>query len=83
MQPDQIRQRIDELLQKSPFASLSTDVKLLLQGQLNSLFSKANLVSREEFDIQTEALRRTEQKLVALEQQITALEAQAQSTTVE
>lgn len=79
MQPDQIRQRIDELLQKTPLASLSSDMKLLLQGQLSSLLSKANLVSREEFNIQTEVLQRTQQKLAVLEQQIAALEAQQNS----
>lgn len=74
MNPEQIRQRIDDLLQQSPLASLSADMKLLLQGQLNSLLTKANLVSREEFEIQTESLQRTQAKLAELEQKIAQLE---------
>lgn len=71
-----LRQRFDELLQQSPFAGLSADAKLLAQSQLQALISKANLVSREEFDIQSEALARAQAKLSQLEQQISALEAQ-------
>lgn len=77
MTSQQIRQRLDELLQQGPLAGLSADLKLLLQGQLSAWLTKANLVTREEFDAQTEVLRRTEQKLFELEQKITELEQQA------
>lgn len=74
MNSEKIRERIDSLLQQSPFAGMSADMRLLMQGQLNSLISKANLVSREEFEVQSEALRRTQAKLLALEEKIQQLE---------
>lgn len=45
-------------------------VKQVLQSQLNRL----DFVSREEFDIQTQVLMRTREKLAALEARITELE---------
>jgi BMFP domain-containing protein YqiC len=73
MNPAQIRSKVDELLQQSPFAGINDDLKLLLQSQINSLLSKANLVTREEFDVQVEALRRTQAKLVELEDKLKQL----------
>lgn len=74
MNSDQVKERIDKLLQQSPFASLSADMRLLMQSQLNALISKANLVSREEFEVQSDALRRTQSKLIELEEKIHLLE---------
>lgn len=74
MSSEQFRERIDQLLQQSPFANLSSDMRLLMQSQLNALISKANLVSREEFDVQSDALRRTQAKLAVLEEKIQDLE---------
>lgn len=76
MNSAQVRERIDQLLQQSPFAGLSADVRLLIQGQLNAFISKANLVSREEFEVQSDALRRTQAKLIELEEKIQQLEQQ-------
>ncbi|MDO8954463.1 MAG: accessory factor UbiK family protein [Gammaproteobacteria bacterium] len=50
---------------------LQRNFKTILQNS----FSKLNLVSREEFDIQTKVLARTREKLEALEKKISALEA--------
>tara|TARA_Y100000310_G_C20334229_1_gene646701 strand:+ start:475 stop:726 length:252 start_codon:yes stop_codon:yes gene_type:complete len=47
-------------------------IKQVLQAQL----SKLDLVTREEFDIQTQVLIRTREKLEAMESRITALETQ-------
>ena len=47
-------------------------IKQVLQAQL----SKLDLVTREEFDIQTQVLIRTREKLEAMESRIVALEAQ-------
>src|SRR5690554_2277417 len=74
MNPEQVKERVDKLLQQSPFASLSSDMRLLMQSQLSALISKANLVSREEFDVQADALRRTQEQLAELEQKIQLLE---------
>lgn len=74
MSSEPVRERIEKLLQQSPFASLSDDMRLLIQSQLNAFISKANLVSREEFDVQAEALLRTQAKLMELEEKIQQLE---------
>lgn len=76
MKPDAIRQRIEDMLQQSPFASLSSDLKLALQSQLQSLVANANLVTREEFDVQAEVLRRTSARLAELETRLEKLEAE-------
>lgn len=76
MNTRQARERVDQLLQQSPFAGLSADMRLMIQGQLNAFISKANLVTREEFDVQCDALRRTEAKLIELEEKIALLEKQ-------
>ncbi len=46
-------------------------VKQILQSQI----SRLDFVSREEFDVQTQVLIRTREKLAALETRIAALEA--------
>jgi BMFP domain-containing protein YqiC len=54
--------------------------KQILQSQL----SKLDVVSREEFDVQTQVLLRTREKLVTLEQQVAKLiEQQANHTDSE
>jgi BMFP domain-containing protein YqiC len=50
-----------------------TKVKQVLQAQL----SKLDLVTREEFDIQSQVLIRTREKLEAMELRLAALEQQA------
>ncbi|GAA6145025.1 accessory factor UbiK family protein [Thalassolituus maritimus] len=76
MKADMIKNRIEELLQQSPFASLSSDLKLALQAQLQSVITSANLVTREEFDVQAEVLRRTSARLAELEERVAKLEAE-------
>ena len=76
IKPDAIRTKIDQLLQQSPFASLSADVRLALQAQLQSLITSANLVTREEFDVQTEVLRRLQARLHEMEERLAKLEAE-------
>ena len=68
---------IEQLLDKSPFAGLSADLKLAMQAQLQSFITDANLVTREEFDIQTEVLRRTAERLNELELRLDKLETPA------
>lgn len=46
--------------------------KQVLQGQLNKL----DVVTREEFDVQTQVLLKTREKLVLLEQQVAELATQ-------
>lgn len=73
---DQIRNRIEQLFQQTPLAGLSSDVRLLIKGQISSLLNSADIVSREEFEVQAEALRRTQAKLAELEEKLAKLEQQ-------
>lgn len=62
--------KIKETLKNSPAGDLEKNIHALLQG----MFTKLELVSREEFDVQAEVLRQTKEKLAALEKQIEGLE---------
>ena len=75
--PAQIKQMADEFLDKLPTPGIPEDIKLLIHGQLQSLLTNANLVPREEFEVQLEVLRRTQAQLVELEQRLAELEKKA------
>ncbi len=62
--------KIRLLLQDSPSKDLEKNLHALLQ----STFSKLALVSREEFDVQSEILRQTRLKLDALQTLVDNLE---------
>jgi len=53
---------------------LQKDLEKNLHATLQSAFSKLDLVTREEFEVQSTLLARTRTKLDALETQIAALE---------
>ncbi len=55
---------------KSLGEEVDKKVKQVLQSQLNKL----DMVSREEFDVQTKVLLRTREKLTALEEKLTLIE---------
>ncbi|CAN5762126.1 ubiquinone biosynthesis accessory factor UbiK [soil metagenome] len=57
-------------------APLGADVKKNLRALVGAALTRMDLVSREEFDIQSALLVRTRTRLAALEKQVTALEAQ-------
>ena len=63
--------KIKEILKNSPLSDADKNIHALIQG----MFTKMELVSREEFDVQTEVLRNTRKKLVALEAKLAELEA--------
>ena len=58
---------------------LREDMERNFHAILQSAFSQMNLVSREEFDVQTALLKRTREKLEALEKQVQELEQKLQS----
>ena len=64
--------RLSSLIAASPAADIEKNARALL----SSLFSKLDLVSREEFDIQAQVLLRTREKLKALEERVSRLEEQ-------
>lgn len=52
------------------------EIEKNLRATLNATFSKMELVTREEFDIQTGSLQRTRTQLDALQEKLTAIEKQ-------
>ena len=67
---DDISRRISELVAESPVAEIEKNLRPLLL----SIFAKLELVTREEFDVQSEVLLRTREQLTKLEQRLAALE---------
>ncbi len=63
---DDIARRLSELAAKTPAADFEKNAKALLSG----LLTKVNLVTREEFDLQTQVLARTREKLQLLEARV-------------
>jgi hypothetical protein len=55
---------------------LKDDIEKNLRATLNASFSKMDLVTREEFDIQASLLSRTREKLEGLQEKLSALEEQ-------
>jgi BMFP domain-containing protein YqiC len=57
--------------------SPAADLERNLRAMLGAAFTRLDLVSREEFDIQREVLARTRARLAELEKQVAALESAA------
>ncbi len=55
--------------------TLHNDIEKNLRASLTATFAKLNLVTREEFEVQSAVLARTRAKLKALEEKVAALEA--------
>jgi BMFP domain-containing protein YqiC len=69
---DELQEKVGQVLAQSPAKDIERNVKALLsQG-----FAKLDLVTREEFEVQTQILARTRTKLEALEARVAELEAQ-------
>ena len=69
---DEIASKISQMLANSPAADIEKNLNALLRG----IFTKLELVTREEFDIQTQVLQRTREQLDALEKRLAEIEAQ-------
>lgn len=71
-----LSKKIVELIQHAPSlgdlqdSELDKNIHALIQGA----FTKMELVSREEYDVQTEVLRNTRTKLAMLEKKLASLE---------
>lgn len=55
-------------------ADAAADLRKNIRAMLTSALSRMDLVTREEFDVQTAVLARTRSRLEELEQQVKALE---------
>ncbi len=65
----EISDKIRQIIENSPISDIEDNINALLQGA----FTKMGLVNREEFDVQTEVLKRTRAKLEALEEKLASL----------
>ncbi|KAB2966859.1 accessory factor UbiK family protein [Zoogloea sp.] len=72
---DELGAKVSELLASSPAKDIEKNAKALLA----SGFSKLDLVTREEFEVQKEVLIRTREKLAELEHRVARLEAELAS----
>jgi len=73
---EDISSKLSAVANSSPAKDVEKNMRALLaQG-----FAKLDLVTREEFDVQTQVLLRTREKLAALEAQVAELEAQRNQT---
>lgn len=70
---DELTARLKEAVEASPMR----DVEKNLRAVLGSAFTRLDLVTREEFDVQREVLARTRAKLDALERRLAEIEAGA------
>ena len=68
---NEISNKIREIVKDSPLPDIEKNIDALLKG----MFTKMELVTREEFDVQTEVLKRTRQKLEELEKKLFEIEA--------
>jgi ubiquinone biosynthesis accessory factor UbiK len=65
-----MQNKISEVIRNSPAKDIEKNVRAMMtQG-----FQRMDLVTREEFDIQSKVLARTREKLEALEAKVAALE---------
>ena len=69
---DELSHKISETLAASPAKDIEKNVRSLM----GAAFTKMDLVTREEFDVQQEVLTRTREKLRQMELRIAELEKQ-------
>ena len=67
---DEINDKVKTVLARSPAA----DIEKNMRAMLTALFSRLDLVTREEFDVQSQVLARTREKLSQLEAKLAELE---------
>jgi BMFP domain-containing protein YqiC len=72
---DELAARIGKALEASPAKDVEKNVKAMLQSGL----ARLDLVTRQEFDVQVEVLRKTREKVERLEARVAELEARAGS----
>ena len=68
---DELAKKIGQAIDASPAKDVEKNIKALLHASLQRL----DLVPREEFELQTQVLLRTREKLEALEARVAQIEA--------
>ncbi|PID50586.1 MAG: hypothetical protein CR991_00555 [Proteobacteria bacterium] len=77
---DEMMKKFSEMMPEN-LRQAQSDFEKNARSVLESGLQKMNLVTREEFDIQTAVLQRTREKLEALEQRVKILEEQSTNET--
>ena len=72
-----LQNKISEALRNSP----AKDIEKNVRSMMSQGFSRLDLVTREEFDVQSQVLARTRSRLEELEARVAALEARAGAGT--
>jgi BMFP domain-containing protein YqiC len=72
---NEISNKIKGIVSDSPLGDAEKNIHALLKG----VFTKMELVSREEFDVQAEVLRNTREKLNQLEVKLTEVMSEIES----
>ena len=67
---EELSNKINDLLKNTPVANIEKNLRALL----SSSFAKLDLVTREEFDVQREVLKRSREKISQLEARLAELE---------
>jgi ubiquinone biosynthesis accessory factor UbiK len=67
---NELNRKVAELIAASP----AKDIEKNLRALMSSAFSRLDLVTREEFDIQQEVLGRTREKLQQMEVRVAEME---------
>jgi ubiquinone biosynthesis accessory factor UbiK len=75
-----IFEELSAKLSAAASSSPAKDIEKNMRALLAQGFAKLDLITREEFDVQTQVLARTREKLAALEARVLALEAQRNKT---
>ena len=70
---DDMVKRITEMMPES-VQHLHADIEKNLKAGLSGTFQRMDLVTREEFEVQTALLERTRERLAAMESRVQALE---------
>ncbi|WP_338117784.1 ubiquinone biosynthesis accessory factor UbiK [Pantoea alhagi] len=73
---EQLARQVHEAMPKG-IREFGDDVEKKIRQVLQAQLTRMDLVNREEFDVQTQVLLRTREKLAVLEQRLAALESQS------
>lgn len=73
-QLDEITRRVAEVIPPG-LREAQQDIEKNLRAAMQAIFAKLDLVTREEFEVQSAVLLRTREKLEALEKKVAELEA--------
>jgi BMFP domain-containing protein YqiC len=73
------QRNVSDLIAKSPAADIERNVKAMM----SQTFSRMDLITREEFDVQAQMLERAITRIAALELRVQALEGRAHAPAEE